>query len=169
MLKEPVYYYARDNIIESANILVAKLAPFCEPGRIMLVGSLRRGCPLVHDIDIVLSPLPGNLQLSMDVSAAIGECWQWVKGKSKLVTGRYCGIPVDLYFATEQQWWTLVVIRTGSKEHNIKLCLQAHRHGVRLHADGSGIQDQRGEYYTPKSEEDLFAVLDLPYVEPKDR
>ena len=161
--------YSWEEAIRVADKLIKKLAPYCEPDRCWIVGSLRRQCEFVHDIDIVLSPLPGNLQLSMDLSVAIGECWQWIKGKSKLVTGQYCGIPVDLYFATEQQWWTLVVIRTGSKEHNIKLCLQAHRHGVRLHADGSGIQDQRGEYYTPKSEEDLFAVLDLPYVEPKDR
>ena len=154
-----------------ANDLKSKLEPHCEPDRCMIVGSLRRECAIVHDIDIVLSPLPGQLLpfQSMQLAYIMGEGWQYLKGKEKIINGLYWDIPVDLYFATQEQWWTLVVIRTGSKEHNIKLCSRAKARGMKLHADGSGIEREDGTYLVPDGEEDIFGILGLAYLEPKDR
>jgi len=152
-----------------ARSLTLKLEPHCE--RIMIVGSLRRQCEKVHDIDIVLQPLPGELDefKSFELVRILGDGWRHKNYGNKIVNGLYCDIPVDLYFATQEQWWTLVVIRTGSKEHNIKLCKQARWLGMKLHADGAGIELADGTHFVPKSEESLFTDLSLPYVEPKDR
>jgi len=150
-----------------ANEIRSKLEPYCE--RIRVVGSLRRQCETVHDIDIVLCEAPGfTLSLPLILQNYLGSDWIAVKGKSKLISGTYGGIPVDLYFATPETWWTLVVIRTGSAQHNIKLCQRAKSLGMKLHADGSGIEDAIGRSI-PISEEQLFKWLDLPYLEPKDR
>jgi len=162
-----------------ANEIRSKLEPYCE--RIRVVGSLRRQCETVHDIDIVLCPkeagLLGNDAMLTPMAsrlynilndAGMIDAWHFIKGKSKIINGTYAGIPVDLYFATPDTWWTLVVIRTGSAQHNIRLCQRAKSLGMKLHADGSGIEDAIGRSI-PISEEQLFKWLDLPYLEPKDR
>jgi hypothetical protein len=42
---------------------------------------------------------------------------------------------------------------------------------MKLHADGTGLEDPAGSGHLtpPLSEEALFKLLRLPYVEPKDR
>src|SRR6266446_3745254 len=49
-------------------------------------------------------------------------------------------MPVDIYMATEESWATLLLIRTGSAEHNIWMCARARACGGKLHADGSGLE-----------------------------
>ncbi len=154
----------------AANEIRQKLEPHC--AQIMIVGSLRRQCETVHDIDIVLQPLPGEYD-EMRLFALqrdLGEAWQAGKGKWAMITGKYAGIPVDLYFATPDSWWTLVVIRTGSAGHNIRMCSRAKYLGLKLHADGTGIEDlDTGKRLIPTTEQQIFDLLQLDYVEPKDR
>jgi DNA polymerase/3'-5' exonuclease PolX len=197
MAKEETFEWAE--AFKVANGIRQRLEPHCE--QFMVAGSLRRQCPTVHDIDIVIIPrwsppvtasifdIAGVLeeQTRFNLARILGDAWEFVKGKSKLINGRFAGIPVDLYFATPDTWWTLVVIRTGSAGHNIKLCSRAKAMGMKLHADGSGIEvyppedavidgiqthgnsDIGPTLCVPTSEEDLFYKLLLPYVEPKDR
>jgi DNA polymerase/3'-5' exonuclease PolX len=188
MAKEETFEWAE--AFKVASGIRQRLEPHCE--KLMIVGSLRRQCPMVHDIDIALLPLPGVsvslfFSLTMWLRDTLGEGWQYGKGKSKLINGRFAGIPVDLYFATPDTWWTLVVIRTGSRIHNIHLCSRAKAMGMKLHADGSGVEAYPSEnaevngiqthgnsdigptLYVPTSEENLFYKLGLNYVEPKDR
>ena len=156
----------------AANEIRSKLEPHCEPEMIKIVGSLRRQCETVHDVDIVLWPKPGSLEFPhFDLMRLLGLSWREIKGKDKFIHGTFAGIPVDLYFAGPDTWWTLVVIRTGSAGHNIRLCSRAQAMGMKLHADGSGLEDPAGSGHLtpPLSEESLFKLLLLPYVEPKDR
>ena len=62
-----------------------------------------------------------------------------------------------------------MLIRTGSKEHNVRLCARARSVGMKLHADGSGITLKDGVRHVPQSEEDIFAALGLPYEKPEER
>jgi DNA polymerase (family 10) len=77
-------------------------------------------------------------------------------------------LPVDLYIATDTTWPTLLLIRTGSREHNILLCSHARRLGMQLKADGSGLL-RNGEPVATESEEDIFAALSLRYLPPERR
>jgi DNA polymerase/3'-5' exonuclease PolX len=168
--KQDAFEWAEANKV--ANEIRSKLEPYCD--KIMVVGSLRRQSETVHDIDIVLCPKPDGLLngifLASGLADILGESWRYVQGKSKIVNGTYAGIPVDLYFATPDTWWTLVVIRTGSAGHNIRLCQRAKSLGMKLHADGSGLEDvDNGLMFAPKSEGALFRELQLPYLEPRDR
>jgi DNA polymerase/3'-5' exonuclease PolX len=174
MKEKPVYSWRV--AFSAANEIRSKIEPHCEPEMIKIVGSLRRQCETVHDVDIVICPHPyGQLDtehnlVNFNLPRILGESWQGKKGKGlKIFKGHYAGIPVDLYFATPDTWWTLVVIRTGSREHNIKLCQKAQAMGMKLHADGSGLDDLMGHVFVPQSEEGLFTMLQLDYVEPKDR
>ncbi len=147
----------------------AKLEPYCEPDRCVIAGSIRRECPTVHDIDMVLSPASvGQLYYEL------GALGQITIGGQKLIRVQLPrSLAVDVYIATPETWATLLLIRTGSAAHNVMLCTLAKRKGMKLHADGSGLYGAVG---TPEerrlagdSEASIFETLGLPYKEPPER
>lgn len=79
------------------------------------------------------------------------------------------GIPVDIYVATEDTWVTLLLIRTGSKEHNVRLAQRARELGMKLRASGDGIEGSTGELIKVRNEEEVFSVLRLDYLPPRMR
>lgn len=146
------------------NEIVDKLKPLCS--RIEVVGSIRRNKPLCRDVDIVLIPdrgCQGRLAL------ALRDLGPVIKSGPLIHSCLYRGQQADIYIATEQTWWTLMLIRTGSKEHNIKLCSRAKAMGMKLHADGSGLTRADGTLIVPSSEQDIFTILKLPYKRPEER
>ena len=153
---------------ELSSEIVEILKPHCKPGFILVVGSIRREKPICRDIDIVL--IPGNQGALLMALEGLGEK---MKSGPKMIQRRYKGQQVDIYIADEKTWPTLVLIRTGSKEHNIKLCGRARSLNMKLHADGSGIEyvssSGESDRLLPKDEADVFKMLGLPYVEPGKR
>lgn len=142
--------------------VVNRLSPYCQ--RIEVAGSIRRHKPMVRDIDIVLIPSdPWNLSHEV---MGLGSCS--LRGdKLKRVT--YNGIQVDLYHATPETWATLLLIRTGSKENNIRLATLAKKNGWRLAASGDGLFNEKGQRIAGDSEESIYEALGLPYREPWER
>lgn len=146
-----------------ATEVVDRLSPTCS--RIMVVGSIRREKPRVNDIDIVVIP-KNQGQLAI----ALRDLGEKIRQGPLIYSCTFKAHQVDVYIATEQTWPTLVLIRTGSKGHNIKLCKLAHTHGLKLHANGSGLTLENGlRWGNVQSEKDIFSALELPYAEPKDR
>jgi DNA polymerase/3'-5' exonuclease PolX len=162
-----------------ALLIKQALAPLCE--RIEVAGSIRRECPEVHDIDIVLIPREDMMAdiraLCLDKWAAPGD--NILSGDDKkpkwgerMATFWHKGdTQVDLYFADAHTWNTLLLIRTGSKEHNIKLCSTAKSKGMYLAADGSGLFADRlkEKPIRTETEADIFDALGFHYVEPQER
>jgi DNA polymerase/3'-5' exonuclease PolX len=154
--------------------VVAKLQPFCE--RLELAGSIRRGKPFVHDIDIVC--IPANQGQFIQALKDMGKIEM---GGEKLIRVKLPSIDLDIYIATPSTWATLFLIRTGSKEHNIKLCSRAKSMGMKLHADGSGLfrlveqksifgeVAPREERIAGDTEQSIFEALKLQYLEPSKR
>jgi DNA polymerase (family 10) len=155
----------RLQIAESvAQTIVKLLEPHCE--RIQIAGSVRRRKPACHDIDIVLIPGPDAGELN----SALKRIGRQVKGGSKMscfITAG--GHQVDIYFATPETWASLLLIRTGSKEHNIKLCSAARARGWKLCASGNGLFDENGERIAGDTEESIFNKLGMAYVPPERR
>lgn len=145
-----------------AQEVVDRLAPHCE--RIEVVGSIRRRRPFPRDIDIVLLPKHQG-KLAGELSS-LGNS---LKSGKALMQRIYKGVQVDLYFATPETWHTLLLIRTGSKEHNILLVSRAKRWGWHLYASGRGLFNEKGERIAGESEESFFEALGLPYREPSER
>lgn len=148
--------------------------------RIEIAGSLRRGNPAVHDIDIVLLPKQPSDQFVLGDEMPLEQILRdlrargsltEVRGKEKIkcFIAAKTGIPVDLYIATPETWTTLLLIRTGSKEHNIKLAQRARELGMKLRASGDGIEAASGQLLRLSTEEELFSVLQVPYKPPEDR
>ena len=95
-------------------------------------------------------------------------------GGQKLIRCEMLQIVLDVYVATLDTWATLLLIRTGSAKHNIKLCTIAKNKGMKLHADGSGLfrftDCQGGESrIAGDTEESIFKALGLDYVAPPKR
>jgi DNA polymerase (family 10) len=155
-----------------ADDIISQLQPFCS--RIEIAGSIRRRKSTVNDIDLVC--IPSELGRFLGVLQQLGRIKM---GGGKIIRvgmGFTRGIDLDLYIATPENWATLLLIRTGSAEHNVRLCSRAKRNGMKLHADGSGlfkIEAQGCEGVEVRiagdTEESIFAALGIPYEAPEKR
>ena len=160
-----------------AEEVIKRLSPYCK--KIQTAGSIRRRKAIVKDIDIILIPSdPWNLE--SEVLALAHPFYPKLSGE-KLKRFNYNGVQVDLYFASEETWATLLLIRTGSKASNIRLCTLAKNRGMKLHADGSGLfkicYDKIGmdtmsdheERIAGDTEESIYEALGLPFQKPEER
>ena len=147
---------------ELAKRIVEHILPLCE--RVEVAGSIRRKKSEVRDIDLVLIPKPlswhriiATLQRTMNAEV--------LKRGESIAQLTIKGVNVDLYSATTETWGALLLIRTGSAEHNIRLSKQALSMGMKLSHKGL-TKDGK---VIASSEEEIFEALDLPYVEPEER
>jgi DNA polymerase/3'-5' exonuclease PolX len=150
-----------------AERIVTALAPACH--RIEIAGSLRRRRPEVGDIDLVLIPR-SRVALEILIRELYGRKPE-KSGEHYLMLKSFDGIQVDLYLATPATWATLLLIRTGSKAHNITLCQRARKFNLKLHANGDGMESLCGHHplIAIEREEQVFTLLALPYREPWER
>ena len=175
-----------------AQNLCASLQPFCH--RITIAGSLRRNREQVSDIEILYIPRIGQRPAKDDLFATPtatnlvnAELEDWLKaglikrrlkenGQTiwgnhiKLAVHVASKVPVDFFAATEDNWFSLLVCRTGSRLHNEKICNAAIKLGLQWDPY-EGIKDRKNGklLFVPRSEHDLFKRLNVPYVTPPNR
>lgn len=171
-------------------MLVKELAPFTE--RIEIVGSVRRKRPLCSDLELLYIPKLEKRKTGLfDEDAAqinlvdkILDEWlasgliskrpnkagmlAWGE-KNKLAVHSLSGIPLDLFSTTADNWAVSLVIRTGSKETNLRLTSSAIARGGHLNAYGCGVTWKDGTSTPAISEEDVFKMCGVPYIEPHAR
>ena len=145
-----------------AEQIMEQIWPFCD--RLEVAGSIRRKTSEVRDVDFVLIPKPllwhrivTTLQRNMDAKV--------LKHGEKAAQLTIDGINVDLYSATEETWEPLLLIRTGSAEHNIKLSMIARKKGMKLSHKGL-IKDEK---IVASTEKEIFDLLGLSYLLPEKR
>jgi len=156
--------------LEEANVIAHRvkttLAPYSD--RIEVAGSIRRAKSTVNDIDLVIIEKPDaplqltTLLFSIGILKLNGP-------KIKRVYLPNDHITVDIYIATPATWATLLLIRTRSKENNIRLCSHARRQRWHLKANGDGLFDADGNRIAGDTEESIYQALGLPYQEPENR
>ena len=145
-----------------ADGVVKRLAPYCR--RIEIAGSIRRRKATVNDIDLVLIPSDfWNLQHEI---MGLGQVRM---SGMKIMRVMVNSTQVDIYVASEETWATLLLIRTGSKENNIRLASLAKRKGWHLAASGDGLFDENGQRIAGDSEESIYEALNLPWQRPEER
>lgn len=95
--------------------------------------------------------------------------------KNKLAIHHPSEIPVDLFSTTEECWFNYLVCRTGSKETNMRIATAAQALGLKWNPYGCGFTDLCGRFGRPgsmipmRSEQEVFAAVNLPYLEPEQR
>jgi DNA polymerase/3'-5' exonuclease PolX len=133
---------------------------------------------LVHDIDLVC--IPSNQGQLFYALQTLGKVKMAGPKIIRVAMGFSRGIDLDLYVATPETWATLLFIRTGSTSHNIRLCMRAKNLGMKLHADGRGLErclagqgpaidNATSAIIRCDTEESIFAALELPYKQPEER
>ncbi|MBA7677605.1 hypothetical protein ES703_85865 [subsurface metagenome] len=148
-----------------ADEVIKWLCPYCS--RIQVAGSIRRMAPNPKDIDLVLIPSdPWNLE--HEVLALVRPFRPKLSGE-KLKRFNYNGAQIDLYYASPETWATLLLIRTGSTENNIRLCSLAKKRGWRLAASGDGLFDENGMRIAGDTELSIYNALGLPFQRPEER
>ena len=154
--------------LKEAKTIADEVVEYLTPDskKIEVVGSIRRKRPFVNDIDILLIPRD-PWRLKQGIRQFAGQ--NVLTNGAKLARFLHRSVQIDLYYATEKTWGTLLLIRTGSKESNIRLTSAAKRRGWKLKAGGEGLFDNAGHRIAGDSERSIFEALNLPYLEPEER
>ena len=142
--------------------IVELLKPYCK--RIMVCGSIRRKKSICRDIDIVL--VPADYSSLHSALLRLGVC---TADGPKITRVFHDSVQVDVYYATEETWGTLVLIRTGSAENNRRLCSLAMKKNWQLKANGEGLVDPKTGRKIANTEESIFTALGLKYLQPRER
>lgn len=145
-----------------AEAVVKRLRPYCK--RIEVAGSVRRKKPWVNDVDLVL--IPSDL---WNLHHEIMGLGQMRMSGSKIMRVMVGSTQVDIYVASEETFATLLLIRTGSAESNMRLAWLAKKRGWRLKASGDGLFNETGQRIAGDSEESIYEALGLPYQRPEER
>lgn len=129
-----------------AEKIEAWLLPVCH--RTAIAGSIRRRRPECADVDLVVIPKRDDeLNMFGEVMIARSAVWtfldryiaesdgraSWIAGRENLDGRNYLvQLPkcqLDIFIATPDTWGTMLMCRTGSKEHNIWLASKVKRMG----------------------------------------
>jgi len=152
--------------IAAGEALAAGLAELAGPGtHVELAGSARRQADSVKDIDLIATTTrPTALAKSLvkleQVESVTSTSRSGARGRT------HSGIGIDLRIAKPAQLGNLLQHFTGSGRHNAALREAAVRRG--LHVSEYGLLDDAiGRTRTCASEEELYGLLGLAYIEPE--
>jgi DNA polymerase (family 10) len=153
------------DILPVAEAIRMELAALPATKQISLAGSIRRMKETIGDVDILAtSSEPETIMTAFctlpEVDRVLG------KGPTKSSVVLKTGVQVDLRVVGEDQFWTALMYFTGSKDHNIAMRRLALDRNWRLNE--YGLTDlATWKKFPVKSEEDLYRLFDLPYIEPE--
>ena len=154
--------------IELANELCAELRG-ANVGVLSIeaAGGIRRWSESVKDIDLVASAAdPAAVAAALPGLSIIDPSTASKPGEFAAKARTHNGAQVDLRVVTPDRYGNLLQHFTGSRDHNMRLREQAVRKG--LHVSEYGVlDDASGETHRCASEEEVYALLDLPFVPPE--
>ena len=133
----------------------------CKVEKILLCGSARRGKKESGDLDFVFIDRNGSTK------KWLSETFGYKKNGKPQTTGLVDGVQIEFYEATPETWGSSVLMWTGSMWTNIKLRKKAVKKGWKL--SQHGLFEGDINLAKNKSEEEIFNLLDLEYVNPNKR
>jgi DNA polymerase (family X) len=138
--------------------------------RCSTAGSLRRFKEVIGDIDLLASSKNAAAVIEFFVSQP-GIVKVLARGETKASVILEGGIQCDLRVVSDAEYPFALAYFTGSKEHNIVMRQRAIQRGLRLNEYGlfkSKEETRDPKLLVPcKTEEDIFAKLDLVFVPPE--
>jgi DNA polymerase (family 10) len=128
-------------------------------------GSLRRMRDTVGDLDILVAskdpiPVMEALVNLPRIHRVLG------RGPTKASVEFHDGLRVQLWVHPPQEFGTALVYATGSKEHNIRLREMALNKDLSL-SDHSFVNIIDGKEIFCATEEEVYKILDLPWIPPE--
>ena len=163
-------HHHRHKMLLAAEPILDDLRSHPDVIRCDIAGSLRRGKEVSGDIDFLVSAKD-----SSDIIEAFttrdGILSVLAAGNTKASVLLEGGIQADLRVVEDSEFASALAYFTGSKEHNIVMRQRAIDRGLRLNE--YGLFKSTEETRDPelrldcKTEEDIFAALNLAYVPPE--
>ena len=127
-------------------------------------GSLRRWQETIGDMDILVgtpnAKKVGEAFCHMDVVANI-----LAQGDTKCSVLLGSGLQMDLRMVDPDQFGAALQYFTGSKAHNIHLRELARKKGLKISEYGV-FETKTGKLLASRTEEEVYAAIGLPYIEP---
>jgi len=191
--------YPRRMALDVAREMIAAIKPACH--ELVIAGSLRRRNAEVGDVEVLYIPkvveiadpedffgrkIKANaVDLELDKLLAADSICRRPKSNgqttwgdaNKLSVHLASGVPVDFFAASHENWWNLLVCRTGGMESNISIATAAKERGWQWCPYGPGFRSEAPSGKGPewstwkvvKSEREVFEFVDLKYKEPWER
>jgi DNA polymerase/3'-5' exonuclease PolX len=169
LVHNPLRYIPHDDIAKIEKI-------FTNFGKdIVLVGSYRRNKPFSRDIDILFKQTTNTIDKFIKyLEKKFNNIWIYANGDDK-VSFIFCPhsdtnikYKADIFISSENTFYSNLLYTTGSKNHNIKMRAKARKMGYLLNQNGIFKNGKKINKPQDK-EEELFKILDMPYVEPHER
>ena len=133
--------------------------------RVEIAGSARRMTDTCKDLDIIATADdPAALTRAfaeMQLLASVGS-----SGEAGARGVTHNGLRIDFRVVEPDQYGNVLQHLTGSKQHNVELREYAVRRG--MHVSEYGVEeDESGTVHRCPTEEGVYEVLGLPYIEPE--
>lgn len=146
-----------------ANHLVKMLERVAGVERLTIAGSYRRRKETVGDLDILViaeddSPVMDDFTGLEEVTKVVS------RGETRSSVELRSGMRVDLRLMPEAAYGAALHYFTGSKAHNIAVRKLGVERGLKINEYGVFRDDQR---IAGRSEEEVYASVELPYIEPE--
>ncbi len=152
-------------VLPIAEDILGRLRKVAELNSIAISGSVRRWKETIKDIDILATS--SNPEGIMNAFAHLpGISDVLLKGPTKSSVVLEEGIQVDLRVVEEESFGSALQYFTGSKAHNIHIREIAVKKGLKINEYGV-FRDSDKKRIGGKREEDIYRILDLPYIPPE--
>ncbi|MGZ8631513.1 MAG: DNA polymerase/3'-5' exonuclease PolX [Actinomycetota bacterium] len=150
--------------LEVAEDLLSRLRDVSGVRRAAYAGSLRRMAETIGDVDLLVAA--ERPEAVMDAFVAFGVVNRvQAKGDTKSSIVTRTGLQVDLRVIPLEAWGAAMIYFTGSKPHNIRIREMAVRKGLKLNEYGL-FRAKSGRLLAAETEEEVYARLGLPFIEP---
>lgn len=137
-----------------------------------IAGSIRRGRPTIGDVDLLIAsdnaePIMNTFVSMESVARVLGH------GPTKSSVELHNGLQVDLRVLEKVRWGTALNYFTGSQAHNIKMRELALKKNLSLNEHAFRPTDEAGnliedaEPILCATEEEVYAMVDLPFIQPE--
>jgi DNA polymerase (family 10) len=145
--------------------LVAALRAHPAAGRVELAGSARRMADSVKDLDVIATATdPGELARAAAALPLVESAG--APGENAIRLRTHTGLAVDVRIVEPDQFGNLLQHLTGSKQHNVALRDYAVRRGLHISEYGL-LDDATGITHRCPTEEEVYALLGMDYIEPE--
>ena len=171
--EQRIYWATADEI---AQLLLEHLRACKSLQQIEVAGSYRRGRETVGDLDLLV--VSDHHEEVMDRLAEFDSVEQTIgRGDTKMSIRLAGGLQVDLRVVPAESFGAALQYFTGSKAHNVILRCMAKSRGLKINEwgvfrvaeDDDGAHGEDDEYIAGRSEEEVYAAIDLPYFPPEIR
>lgn len=151
-----------DEALASAAALALALRPLV--AHVEVVGSLRRGRRDIKDVDLIFVPGVAGVAQVVALFRSFGAPVHHGETMGAIVLPN--GLPAQLWPVEDPAVLGAALLHfTGPRDYNIALRIRANRRGWQLSQHGL-VDRQTGRLLAGRTEEEVLAALDMPWLPP---